>query len=316
MQDMAFSGAQGLLDRCAPLRIAPDAQAALWAQAQVLPLWRGKLACNPAHNSLVLVPQGHAVLAQAGARVFLGKAGDVPLFAADISAFSPQHAVAAGPAFLDTSLQPHPDLPDGCGFADLRAVMTGLSPLQGEIAATARAVMQWHSSHAHCARCGAPTDLVDSGWRRHCRACDAAHFPRTDPVVIMLVTRGDHLLLGRGAGWPEGMYSLLAGFIEPGEVFEAAVRREVFEETGVRLGQVRYLASQPWPFPANLMLGAWAHAISTDITLDPNELQDAVWLSRQEVLNVQLGRHPQIKPGRRGAIAQHLIQQWLSDRID
>jgi len=194
--------------------------------------------------------------------------------------------------------------------------MTVLSPLDGECAATAKALLSWHESHGFCSRCGAASHITDGGWQRKCPACLASHFPRTDPVVIMLVTQNDRLLLGRSPEWPDGMYSLLAGFVEPGEVFEAAVRREVFEETGVRVGAVRYLASQPWPFPASLMLGALAQAQSTQITLDPHELQDAIWLTRQEVLDVQLGRNPGVKAGRKGAIAQYLIQEWLSGRID
>jgi NAD+ diphosphatase len=132
----------------------------------------------------------------------------------------------------------------------------------------------------------------------------------------MLVVRGDKLLLGRSPGWPEGMYSLLAGFVEPGEVLEAAVRREVFEETGITVGDVRYLASQPWPFPASLMMGCIAEATSDDITLDPAELEDARWLSKQEVLDVQLGRNPSVKSGRPGAIAQALIAHWLAGYVD
>jgi NAD+ diphosphatase len=132
----------------------------------------------------------------------------------------------------------------------------------------------------------------------------------------MLVTRGNRLLIGRNAVWPEGMYSLLAGFVEPGETLEAAVRREVVEETGVRIGAVRYLASQPWAFPASLMFGCIAEATSDQITIDPAELQDALWISREDMVTVLAGQHPQIKAGRKGAIAHFLISNWLADRLD
>jgi NAD+ diphosphatase len=135
-------------------------------------------------------------------------------------------------------------------------------------------------------------------------------------VVIMLITHCNRVLLGRGPTWPEGMYSLLAGFIEPGETIEAAVRREVFEESGVRVGAVGYLASQPWPFPASLMLGCRGEATSEAITVDPEELADARWVTREEMVSAFAGTHPLIKPSRKGAIARFLLENWLADRLD
>ena len=132
----------------------------------------------------------------------------------------------------------------------------------------------------------------------------------------MLIVKGNSLLLGRSPGWPEGMYSLLAGFIEPGETMEAAVRREVFEEAGIRVGRVDYLASQPWAFPSSLMFGCIGIAESDEITLDPKELEDARWLTREEVAAAAAGHHPDVKPARKGAIAQFLIENWLADRLD
>jgi len=155
-----------------------------------------------------------------------------------------------------------------------------------------------------------------AGWQRNCPACGAHHFPRTDPVVIMLVTRGNSVLIGRSPGWPDGMYSLLAGFVEPGETLEAAVRREVFEETGVRVGPVRYLASQPWPFPASLMFGCQGEALEGAITIDPAEIEDALWLTREEMVTVMAAAHPRIRAPRRGAIAHFLAEAWLADRLD
>ncbi len=134
--------------------------------------------------------------------------------------------------------------------------------------------------------------------------------------MIMLITHGSSVLMGRSPGWPEGMYSLLAGFVEPGETLEAAVRREVFEETGVTVGQVGYLASQPWPFPASLMFGCSGEATSTDITIDPNEIEDAIWVSRDEMMTAFAGNHPVLKPARKGAIAHFLIRNWLADRLE
>jgi NAD+ diphosphatase len=194
--------------------------------------------------------------------------------------------------------------------------MVTLSPREAELAATARALLGWHRSHRFCARCGAASAPDRGGWIRRCPSCGTSHFPRTDPVVIMLVTRGDRVLLGRSPGWPERMYSLLAGFVEPGETVEGAVRREVAEETGVRVGRVGYLASQPWPFPASLMLGCWGEALSEEITLDPVELHDALWIGRSELLEVFAGAHPRIRAPREGAIAGFLLRHWLADRLD
>jgi NAD+ diphosphatase len=132
----------------------------------------------------------------------------------------------------------------------------------------------------------------------------------------MLITHGNDLLLGRSPGWPEGMYSLLAGFIEPGETMEAAVRREVAEETAVRVGHVDYLASQPWPYPSSLMFGCRGEALSREITIDPAELEDALWISREELAEALAGRHPTLLPARKGAIAQFLMENWLADRLD
>lgn len=131
----------------------------------------------------------------------------------------------------------------------------------------------------------------------------------------MLVTRGNSVLLGRSPGWPEGMYSLLAGFVEPGETVEAAVRRETWEETGIRVGAVDYLASQPWPFPASLMIGCRAEAVSSEIRIDANEIEDALWLSREDAMQAMAGEH-RILPARKGAIAHFLLTRWLADRLD
>ena len=201
-------------------------------------------------------------------------------------------------------------------FAELRTHMVALAPRDAELAATARGLLGWHRSHGFCARCGAPSAAERAGWMRRCTACGAAHFPRTDPVAIMLVTRGDHALLGRSPGFPEGMYSLLAGFIEPGETVEAAVRREVAEESGIRVGRVGYMASQPWPFPASLMIGCHAEAVSAEIRVDPTELEDALWITRRELQDVFAHAHPRLSAPRPGAIAEFLLRAWLADRLD
>ena len=134
--------------------------------------------------------------------------------------------------------------------------------------------------------------------------------------MIMLITHGNAVLMGRSPGWPQGMYSLLAGFVEPGETLEAAVRREVYEEAGVKVGQVNYLASQPWPFPASLMIGCVGEALGTELDIDPVEIEDAIWVSRDEMMTAFAGEHPVLKPARKGAIAHFLLKNWLADTLD
>ncbi|GKY86198.1 NAD(+) diphosphatase [Sinisalibacter aestuarii] len=314
----------GGLDRRADRR----AQAGeLWQApgARVLPLWRGRplVAGDGTARPLGLatLAPADAFLDEAGGEtVYLGEAGAAPLFARDVSGWQPDSEVVldAGPGRAGAD-QPAPaltGLPSDARFADLRAVFPALDPFDAECAVTAKGILEWHRTHSFCARCGAPSVAADGGWRRDCPSCARAHFPRTDPVVIMLVTRGNELLIGRSPGWPEGFYSLLAGFMEPGETVAAAVRREVAEETGIAVGEVRLLASQPWPFPASLMIGCIGTTQSTAITLDPKELDDALWIGREELMDVFAGRHPRIATPRRGAIAHFLMKMWLADRLD
>lgn len=299
-------------------------RAALADGALVLPVWRGKPLVAAAGQSgapgLAFRTLSDPVLAVVDeAPVFLGlDASDRFLFAADVSGWVPDDVDEAQvDAFIDRSVQQHPsEAETGAGFAELRGIMATLSPRDAELAAMARGVLQWHSTHRYCARCGGRTHPTEGGWQRQCEDCGARHFPRTDPVVIMLITHGDKVLVGRSPGWPDRMYSLLAGFVEPGETVEDAVRREVLEEAGINVGPVRYLASQPWPFPASLMLGCYGEAESTQITVDPNELDDARWVTRSEMLDVFIGRHPEIAGARQGAIARFLLEAWLADRLD
>jgi NAD+ diphosphatase len=290
---------------------APDARAHVF--------WRGKpLIDRSLTAALARLPMDHAVLQHAvEAPIFLGREETAPRFAVDISDWQPDEGWDATlGAFHDPSEQHHPALPADIVFAELRRVMTWLSPRDAELAATGKAILGWHDTHRFCARCGAASAIFQAGWQRKCPACGASHFPRTDPVVIMLITHGNSVLMGRSPGWPEGMYSLLAGFVEPGETVEAAVRREVLEEAGVRVGRVSYLASQPWPFPASLMIGCQGEALGRDITIDPKEIEDARWFTREDMMDVFAGRNPDILPARKGAIAHFLLEHWLADRLD
>ena len=238
----------------------------------------------------------------------------MPRFAWEIPDWEPEAAPVEG--FGAVPLVAHPDLDPSLGFADLRANMAALDAAEAGLAAAAKGILGWHRSHGFCANCGARSEAADAGWRRTCPACAAQHFPRTDPVVIMLILSGNSVLLGRSPGWPPGMYSLLAGFMEPGESIEAAVRREVAEETGVPVGPVDYLSSQPWPFPSSLMIGCRGIATAREIALDPAELEDARWVSREALATAIAGRDPTLRPARTGSIARFLLERWLADTLD
>lgn len=179
------------------------------------------------------------------------------------------------------------------------------------IVAQGNSLLSWHVNHGFCAKCGAKSRLCHGGWRRDCDACGTEHFPRTDPVVIMLVTHGDKCLLGRGANFPEGRYSCLAGFMEPGETMAQGALRELHEEAGIIGGDVTFLFDQPWPFPSNLMMGVHVEAKTTEICLDTNELTDAMWVDKQEVKRVLAGATDgPFEPPQRVAIARNLLEYW------
>ncbi|MDK9697198.1 MAG: NAD(+) diphosphatase [Siculibacillus sp.] len=202
---------------------------------------------------------------------------------------------------------------------DLRAsAIAGVLPAEEYGAlAQGRACLFWHSTHRFCSRCGAVSEMASGGWKRVCPACGAEHFPRTDPVVIMLVTDGDRCLLGRQSRFPPGMWSCLAGFMEPGETIEAAVRRETAEEAGIAVGRVDYFASEPWPFPASLMIGAIGRAVSRGIRRDETELEDCRWFSRAEVARMLAGDHPEglfVPPPI--AIANHLLMAFVRESAE
>jgi NAD+ diphosphatase len=203
---------------------------------------------------------------------------------------------------------------DDLHVSDLRSIAIQGLVNGGDLAgmAEAKALLHWHARHRFCANCGETTHLVQGGWRRDCPACRAEHFPRTDPVVIMLAVSGDRCLLGRQSRFAPGMWSCLAGFVEPGESIEQAVRREVEEEAGIRCGRIGYFASQPWPFPMSLMIGCHAEALTAEITVDRSELEDARWFAREEVAGMLTRRHPQgLTTPPPVAIAHHIIRAWI-----
>ena len=204
----------------------------------------------------------------------------------------------------------------GGQVVDARAAAAMLGDGRAEIVAQARSLLDWHARHGFCAACGGKTVFAKAGYSRTCTACNTEHFPRTDPVVIMLAIKrdavnGDHALVGRGANFPKRFFSALAGFVEPGESLEEAVARELYEEAGIRVTRVRYLASQPWPFPSSLMIAAFAEATNVDITLDTDELEEARWVTKDEVRAALAGTGEWMAPPPM-AIAHTLLKAWVS----
>jgi NAD+ diphosphatase len=205
--------------------------------------------------------------------------------------------------------------PDGTRWAGLREVGAVLDATGAGLLVGAVALSNWHSTHPRCARCGEPTRPATSGWCRRCAVCGAEHYPRTDPAVIMaVVDADDRILLGRQTVWPPRRYSTLAGFVEPGEALETAVRREVLEEAGVVVKEVVYQGSQPWPFPSSLMLGFTARATSTDVRVDGEEIAHARWWSREELAADVASGELLLPPG--VSIARRLIEQWFGEPLE
>ncbi|EJN05313.1 NAD(+) diphosphatase [Phyllobacterium sp. YR531] len=254
---------------------------------------------SPDGNAFFGMQEAAALLPGLNRTIYLGLQDETPIL--------------AGPSGIAMEA-----LPEGIEAIDYRSAYTqGLIPAD-QVGAMAQAVslLSWHDSHQFCGRCGHETVMRDGGYRRTCPNCEAQHFPRTDPVAIMMVVRGDKCLLARGAHFGTGMYSCLAGFIEPGETIENAVRRETMEETSLPVGRVLYHASQPWPFPYSLMIGCHAEALSDDYKLDRAELEDGRWFSREEVVTMIDRTHPDglmTPPG--GAIAAHLIRSWVESFV-
>lgn len=287
-------------------RASQERRDAAWLDAQLsaqetrfLPLWQLR--------PLVKRGEGHALawarreffdgLDPSPEPVLLGTEAGVAHYAVDVS-----HVERPEEAF---------GVADVAGFEDLRAAVPRLPGPHAAIAAQARSLVDWHARHRFCAACGGDTTAVAGGAHRRCIDCAAEHFPRTDPVAIALVTRGSRCLLGRSRGWPERLYSALAGFVEQGETLEEAVRREVLEESGVTVGPVRYQASQPWPFPSSLMLGCLAEAESEAIEIDGAELEDARWFEREQMRAALAGEAPGVAVPPSFSMAHCLIRTWI-----
>ncbi len=291
----------------AELAADPAARAVVFVQSMPILSSEGALALHPLAQA--------RNFGAAQVEVLLGRDAKGPVFALLLPDEAAQAEETAEPGAVDQrrlALPQHPELP----IRDLRALANkqALDASQLAILAQAKSILHYHATHPFCARCGAPTRAAQAGWRRDCPACGAHHFPRTDPVAIMLVTDGENCLLGRQKPFPPKMYSCLAGFVESGETLEECVRREVMEEAGIVVGAVAYTASQPWPFPTTLMLGCRAQALSHEITMDAEELEECRWFSRAEARAMIEENNADgfFAPGKI-AIARILLEHWLAE---
>lgn len=291
---LVFAGSP--LNRCEVERRDPATLDAMRgdAGARLILLIAGDPVLAP-DNSLIKAPfeaaQWHA---RPHTIVFLGKDEAGPLFAAE----------------ADTAVYSEPAVP---------ARQAGMTMPHGDAAifAQAKSLLAWHERHGFCAVCGTATDISAGGAKRVCPSCGAEHFPRVDPVAIMLPVSGEKCLLGRQAAWPEGMWSALAGFVEPAETIEEACAREIREETGVKvdISGIRYVFTQPWPFPSSLMVGLIAPAVSEDVIVDEQELEAARWFTREEVQAMLDGRHPDAQLPPSIAVARRLTELWAARKI-
>lgn len=294
--------ASGPLDRADHLRDDLEAllELALSPRARLVPVWRQRslVRRGPQSPEAHHLPVVEAMLEEAHEWIFLG-------------------LDSQGAAHIAIDISHHEDPPrlDADGFfEDLRAVGPAMSHDEGAVLALARGITTWHARHRFCGVCGSPTESRRGGHERKCLNpdCGAPHFPRTDPAVIMLIhDGGDRIILGRQAIWAPGMRSVLAGFVEPGESLEDAVAREVMEEVGVPVADVTYHSSQPWPFPSSIMLGFTGRALSETLTVNTDEVEDARWYSRDELLNSP--EDETLKLARRDSIARRLVDDWLAE---
>jgi NAD+ diphosphatase len=294
------------LDRASDRRAKPEWIAEQLASPESLGLamWNGRPFVEPSKDGGVQIAYLPAKLVGelAGGPerlLFMGLWKETAVFAVD----------------LEDAADPGDGPLEGLGkFEDLRAVALKLPPPDAAIMATAKQMFEWRRRHRHCSVCGQPTQATEGGWKRQCPACGSEHFPRTDPVVIMLPYHGDRCMLGRQEAWPKGMFSALAGFLEPGESIEEACARELYEEAGLRAVKVRYHSTQPWPYPSSLMIGLIAEVEDDEGAPDQTELSEVRWFTRDEARELIAGKIDGATAPQRLAIAHQLIKAWVEEK--
>ncbi len=295
------------LDRASDKRSDPEWLARQLASSESLglALWNGQPFVEPSKDGQLQIAYLPAKLVGelAGGHerlLFMGLWKDTAVFAVDLDGAA--NPAEGGPL-------------EGLGkFEDLRAIALRVPDTDAAILATAKSMFEWRRRHQHCAVCGQPSEAREGGWKRQCPSCESEHFPRTDPVVIMLAYHGDRCMLGRQERWPKGMFSALAGFLEPGESIEEACARELSEEAGLRTRKVRYHSTQPWPYPSSLMIGLLAEVEDDEGTPDQTEISEIRWFTREEARELVDGKLEGTFAPQRLAIAHQLIKAWVEEK--
>ena len=306
-----------ILDRRADLRNHKCAKSYLSCKEALNIVFFNELpliSSNGNHTRLTYLLHDHWLLKFVNLSVFLGLYRGKSVYAHNISTDQLGLRKQAPTEYLKNELQKDP-LMTNTDFKDLRTNLTIMPEDDSNLAGTGRNLIQWNLNNRFCGKCGLSLSLKNFGWEARCEKCNRSYFPRTDPVVIILITSGNKTLLGRSNQFPEKLYSCLAGFIEPGETIEMAARREVQEEVGIKIHDIEYIANQPWPFPSSLMIGLRARTNQETLDIDKNELEDALWVTKKELKNVLNGDCDSILPARTGTIARHLLESWALGEI-
>ncbi|ACT58553.1 NAD(+) diphosphatase [Hirschia baltica] len=276
-----------------------------------LPFYNGKILCIdngiPAHEVIPGIP-----ISKEPRKIAWLFSDEIPHFNHCKFIFlSEENGVARFGVLIPPSFQIETSILSDLVLGELRAISGGISAEDAQYVSTCAAVFNWHRRHRFCSNCGTETQISEAGWKRVCDACEAEHFPRIDPVAIMLAVKGDKCLMGRQASWHPSMYSCLAGFVEPGETIAQAGARELFEEAGVvASGRIEYLFEQPWPFPSSLMIGMIMEVQSEELNIDKTEIETARWFTKEEARQILQGEHPDISAPTDIAIAHHILKAW------
>ncbi len=265
-------------------------------------------------SKLEYLPYDHWLLKHAKVSIFLGLYKGRQIYAHDLFEEKSDQKNRYSKEYFEEKIQKDTTMVKSY-FGDLRTNLTNIPKDDSALAGTSRALIEWNLNNKHCSKCGLSLTVLNFGWEKQCENCNKSYFPRIDPVVIILITNGDKTLLGRSHQFPEKLYSCLAGFVEPGETLEMAAKREIQEEVGLNINDIKYITNQPWPFPSSLMIGLKANTDEQILNIDPKELENAIWIEKKELKHLLKGNCDKLQTARPGTIARHLLDSWVREEI-